>query len=173
MKPGKELRHLLDGLNPDEKSEGFHLFSFNVYCQDNAEEVLRNCQEVLEIILRQCAKKTWLSKIEWYQILPDWFVSNCAPEKSIQEEEENNPRLQTLSVEERLIELQNEAWSVMDFVSWFETDENGSDERYWYWWDGFIQSPKLLVVSVEIIDFPFPSGCLLWLFKASGAIKVE
>lgn len=173
MKPNQELRHLLNGSNSDKKSQGFYLFIFNVYCLDNAEEVLKNCQEVLEIIFRQRERKIWLSEIEWYQILPNWFVSNCAPEKTIQEEEKNNAKWQTLSVEKRLIEIQNEAWSVMDFVSWFEPDENGLDERYWSWWNAFTQSPKLLTVSVEILDFPFPYGCLTWLFKASSAIKVE
>jgi hypothetical protein len=135
MKPVDELRHVLNGSNPDEKSEGFHLLSYNVYCEDNAEAVLRNCREILKIMLRQCEKETWLSETEWYQILPSWFIFNCAPERTLEEEEEYNAQIETLSVEERSVKLQNDAWSVMDFTSWFEPGENGLNERYWSWWN--------------------------------------
>lgn len=173
MKPVDELRHVLYGLNSDEEFKGFHLISYNVYCQDNAEQVLKNCQKILEIILRQCEKEIWPAENEWYQLLPNWFIVKSASEKTIEEEEEYNAQMNVLSINERYIALQNESWSVMDFVSWFEPGENVSNERYWSWWNAIIKSPELLVVTVEIMDFPFPSGCLFWLFRACGASRVE
>ncbi len=172
MKPAKELQHLLAGPTLDDKVEGAGIIIFNVHCLDNANKVLQNCREVLEIVLQQY-DKFWPSETEWNQILPEWFIANCSPEKTIEEEEEEVARWRTLSRQEQIIEEEKKAWSVMEWVSWFEPSDELQDGRYWFWWDAFIKSSKLLLVAVEVVDVPFPSGSLDWLMRASGAIRVE
>jgi hypothetical protein len=171
MKPAKELQHLLAGSTSEDKVEGASIVLFNVYCQYNASKVLQNCREVLEVVLQQY-EKSWPSETEWYKILPEWFIANCSPEKTI-EEEEYLVRWRTLSRQEQIIEEEKKAWSVMEWVSWFEFDDELQDQRYWFWWDALIKSPELLLVAVEVVDVPFPSESLDWLMRASGAIKVE
>lgn len=57
----------------------------------------------------------------------------------------------------------------MDWISWFDPN----DTRYWFWWDAFVKEENLLLVAIEVVDIPFPSGSLEWLLRASGAIKIE
>jgi hypothetical protein len=172
MKPTKEIQHLLTGPASNDKVEGAGIILLNVYCQDNAHKVLQNCREVLEIILRQY-DNPWPSETEWYNLLPKWFVERCASEKTIEEEEEYLAKWRTLSRQEQIIEEEEKAWSVMEWIGWFEPDDELNNQRYWFWWDAFVKSSKLLLVAVEVVDVPFPAGSLDWLMRASGAIKIE
>ncbi|MDY7012040.1 MAG: hypothetical protein SVX43_00335 [Cyanobacteriota bacterium] len=167
MKPADELRHLLGSVNPEERVEGF-LIVFKARCNGNAKQVLQNCREVLSVVLRQYGKP-WPSEDEWLDLLPQWFIRRCAPERTLEEEEQDLSRWRTLSREEQLQELENEQWSVMEWIGWFDLYE----PRYWFWWDAVVKCPNLLLVAVELVDFTFPTGSLEWLLKASGAIEVE
>ena len=168
MKPADELRHLFTKPSPEDKVEGAGLILFNVHCSGNANQVHQNSREVLAVVLSQY-EKNWPSENEWLQLLPKWFVERCAPERTIEEEEENLAKWRTLSREEQIRETEEELWSVMDWISWLDP----SDERYWFWWDAFVKDANLLLVAVEVVDVPFPSGSLEWLLRASGAIKIE
>ncbi|HEY9692870.1 MAG TPA: hypothetical protein V6D15_11725 [Oculatellaceae cyanobacterium] len=172
MNPVEELRHLFDGSTPEDKVEGFCLIEFNVNCQQDADKVLQNCREVFGLVLQQ-SEKNWLSEAEWYKLLPQWFIKRCSPEMTVEEEEKYLSRWHSLSEEEQVRQTEEEFWSVMEWVSWFEPSNEPHDQRYWYWWDAFVRSPNLLLVVVEVIDVPFPWGSFDWLMKASGAIKVE
>lgn len=46
MKPASELRHLFTAPGLEDKVEGAGLILFNVYCPENAHQVLQNCREV-------------------------------------------------------------------------------------------------------------------------------
>ncbi|HBE18645.1 MAG TPA: hypothetical protein DEG17_19880 [Cyanobacteria bacterium UBA11149] len=168
MKPTDELRHLFSGEYPEERGEDFAIIWFNVICPGNADRVLKNCREVLAIVLRQY-EKNWLSENEWREVLPRWFVESCAPECREEDYEENLANWQTLSREEQIREIEEELWSMMEWISWFDP----ADERYWFWWDAVVKDPNLLLVTVEVVDCIYPSGSLAWLLRASGAIKVE
>ena len=168
MKPADELRHLFIGQHPEEQGECFAIIWFNVSCPGNANQVLQNSREVLAIVLRQY-EKNWLSENEWREVLPRWFVEGCAPESTEEENEENLANWRTLSREEQIREEEEEFWSVMEWISWFEPTE----ERYWFWWDAVVKAPNLLLVAVEVVDCIYPSVSLEWLLRASGAIKVE
>lgn len=168
MKPASELRHLFTAPGLEDKVEGAGLILFNVYCPGNAHQVLQNCREVLAVVLSQY-EKNWPSDDEWLSLLPTWFIERCAPEMTIEEEEENLARWKTVSREEQIRETEEELWSVMDWISWFDPN----DTRYWFWWDAFVKEENLLLVAIEVVDIPFPSGSLEWLLRASGAIKIE
>ena len=172
MKPKEELRHLWSGARQDDMVEGVGLLVFKVHCHDNADVVLKNCREVLGIVLQQY-ETIWLSEEEWRNKLPGWFIKTCAPERTLEEEEEYLLRWRALSNEERQRLAEEEKWSVMDWISWFEPSDDLFNERTWFWWDAFIKEPNLLVIVIEVVDIPFPLGSLIWLLRASGALKVE
>lgn len=172
MKPEDELKHLWYGSQPDDTVQGVGLVLFQAHCQDNADVVLKNCREVLEIVIQQY-KMNWLSEEEWRKKLPDWFIKNCALERTLEEEEENLIRWHKLSSEEQQRQEEEEKWSMMDWISWFEPSNDPFNQRTWFWWDAFIKEPNLLLVVVEVIDMPVPLGSLIWLLRASGALKVE
>ncbi|MFP4299056.1 MAG: hypothetical protein ACLFT0_14625 [Spirulinaceae cyanobacterium] len=168
MKTADELRHLSNLSNPEDRVDyGNFLITFNVQCRGNAEQVLQNCREVLALVLQQY-EGTWPSEEEWFKILPQWFIQQCAAEKTLEEDEQYTARWRTLSREEQIQELEQERWSVMEWVSWFDLDE----PRYWFWWDAVIENSNSFWVTLEAIDIPFPYGSFEWLLKASGAIQV-
>ena len=172
MKPESELKHLLNGAEEDDILEGFALLSFQAYCPGNADAVLNNCREVLGIVIQQY-KKNWLSEAEWRNKLPDWFLKNCAPEETWEEVKQRIARWRKLSSEEQQREYEEEKWSMMDWISWFEPTEDPFYPRTWFWWDAVIKEPDILIVVVEVVDFTVPVGSLVWLLRASGALKVE
>lgn len=158
MKVSEELRHLLKGLNSQEKpQQGSLLMPFNVYCQSNANEVLEKSKEVLEIVLKK-SDSNWLSETEWYNLLPQWFIERCTPE---------------ITKKEIVGKLDEQAWSVINWVNWFEPTDDPYNQRYWFWWDAWIKSNSHIVIVVQAVDLPFPWGALEWLMLASGAIEVK
>ncbi|GAA6614256.1 hypothetical protein [Scytonema sp. NUACC26] len=172
MKPKDELRHLQFGALQDDTVEGVALLLFKVHCRGNASVVLQNCREILGIVLQQY-ETVWLSEDEWRKKLPDWFVKTCAPERTLEEEEEDLIRWHTLSHKQQQIQEEEEKWSVMDWISWFESSDDPFNQRTWFWWDAFVWEPDLLLVVIEVVDLPVPVGSMVWLLRASGALKVE
>jgi hypothetical protein len=59
-------------------------------------------------------------------------------------------------------------WTLVDWLYWFD-DQN----RQWTWWDAVVEGSDTIQVAAEVKCWPFPWGALRWLFKASGATKVE
>ncbi|MBW4487872.1 MAG: hypothetical protein KME12_08785 [Trichocoleus desertorum ATA4-8-CV12] len=172
MKPEDEFKHLQYGAGHSDGIEGVGLLLFKVYCQGNSNTVLKNAREVLEIVLQQY-DTFWLSEEDWRGKLPFWFVTACAPERSLAEVEEDIVKWRALSSEEQQCQAEEESWSVMEWISWFEPSDDPFNQRTWFWWDASIKDPDLLVVTVEVVDIPVPLGALLWLLKASGALKIE
>jgi hypothetical protein len=172
MKPEDELRHLWSGAGQNDVVEGCCLLRFKVYCQENADVVLKSCREVLDLVIQQY-KTNWLSEEEWREALPDWFIQACSPEQTLEETEERLIIWHTLSHEEQQHQEEEEKWSVMDWISWFEPSDDPFYQRTWFWWDAFIQEPNLLLVVIEVVDLPVPFGSLIWLLRASGALKIE
>ena len=170
MKNTEELRHLLNGVNQEDYVNGAGIVLFEAKCDNNAEQVLEKIKEVFQTILSY-DQRSWPSDDEWYKFLPSWFVSVCASEKTLEEDEEYLAKWRALSREDQILE-EEMSWSVIEWVSWFEPTDNSDEQRYWFWWDAFIKSPNALLISVEVIDIPFPSGSLFWLLKASGAIDI-
>lgn len=162
MQPDDELRHLWYGTQQNDAVEGVGLLLFQVHCQGNADVVLKNCREALGIVIQQC-KINWLSEEEWRKKLPDWFITNCAPERTLEEAEENLIRWHKLSREEQQRQEEEEKWSVMDWISWFEPSDDPFNQRTWFWWDAFIKKPDLLLVVIEVVDMPVPVQSLIWL----------
>jgi len=162
-----ELRRIQDGPGIAEKPQGLGTVEFTVTCSGNSWKVLTKVKEVLRIISSTCYNKLPLDN-EWFKILPDWFIAQCVPEMSSEQIEEWLVWWRKLSNEEQIKADREKKWSLLDWVYWFE-----EDNRVWFWWDAIEKSPNLLLVYVEVREWPFPWGALRWLFKAAGAIDVE
>ncbi len=162
MNRAEERRRFQSGVEPKEKPAGLGPIHLIAHCPGNAEDVLRKCRETLAIVLEQ-DEANWPTTETWRSLLPQWFVSESAPEIS-QEEAERRRRL---PIEERK-RLSEEAWSVSAWVYWFQPTM-----REWFWWDAVVEDPNTLSVAVEVNGWPFPWGALKWLLRASGAASVE
>ena len=165
MERQEELRHLREGPRPNEKPPPIDYLI--AHCPGNAEVVLKKTKEVLEVVL-SLDPENWPSDSEWASILPRWFLDASGPNLTRKEAEEYLARLKGLPPEERVRVEAKARWSTSDFLYWFR-----SDERFWYWWDGKAESADELRVAQVFAGWPYPTGALEWLLRASGAIDAE
>lgn len=102
-------------------------------------------------------------------VLPDWFVSQCAPELSSEQAERQLAEWKSLSPAEQVAHGRTVKWALDDWLYWMDPVR-----RQWYWWDAKAADHRdLLIVSVEVETLPFPWGALDWLLRASGASSTE
>jgi hypothetical protein len=151
------------GPEPGERAEGLGTERFVVRCPGNAEAVLRNAREVMEVTL-QFGLDDWPSDSEWPSLLPPWFVAACAPDMPEEERQRAIEAPIRLADEEQ----DDEPWSVLNWVFWLHPDE-----RQWRWWDASISSENELLVLIQIDGWPYSWGALSWLLRASGAQEVD
>jgi hypothetical protein len=58
-------------------------------------------------------------------------------------------------------------WSLSDWLYWLKPAN-----RQWFWWDAKIVDPQKLILTVVVLDWPFPWDALSWLLTAAGANNV-
>src|SRR4051794_27509797 len=103
MKREHELKHLDEGPEPDESpspAEGIGIVRFDVHCVGDAAEVLTKAKEVFRVVLSQSAVG-WPMIEQWRVILPEWFVNECAQEKTKAEADRWLKRWRNLSWDEQ------------------------------------------------------------------------
>jgi hypothetical protein len=140
---------------------------FLVDCPGNASEVLAKALEVLKIIVTK-SLDGWPSDASWSEVLPQWFLRECAPEMSLEEAQKWLQWWKSLDSEMQDKIEKEKKWSLLDWLYWLEPSH-----RKWFWWGSEELSKNQLVIAVEVIDWPFAWGALAWLLRASGAERVE
>ena len=164
-----ELERLLRGPEPDQQPDQQRLgvFGISATCPGGADRVLTGTREVLSVVLRRDAD-AWPTDQEWAEILPQWFVGCCAPERTEQEKQDWLRWWQGLSWPEKQLRMQESKPSVGDWVYWFLPEM-----RKWYWWDTAVTDEAHLWVEIEVEDWPVPWDALRWLLRCAGATDVR
>jgi len=73
--------------------------------------------------------------------------------------------------ERQRLEIEEDAhakWSGLNTIYWLKPQE-----RSWWWWDGACEDENTIRVAVAIDGWPYASGALRWILRASGAISAE
>lgn len=159
-----ELICLDSGASPEMKPWGLGTVRFVAICDRDAEGVVERVKTVLRVINHH--SENWPSDTTWRDVLPDWFVAYCVPEKTVEESEAWLARWRKLSDSKKREAEEVRGWSLSNWLYWM-TPEN----RQWYWWDAAV-IPEGVAVAAVVMDWPFPWGALAWLFKAAGARSV-
>jgi hypothetical protein len=106
---------------------------------------------------------------EWRKLLPDWFVTACAPALTEEQAERWLVWWKSLPEPHRHIVEQEQRWSLNNWLYWMEPAN-----RQWYWWDARVAiADTEIVVEIQVESWPFPYGSLRWLFTAAGAASFE
>lgn len=163
----RELRHLLDGVAADERPAGLGTVRFIAQCAGNSWQVLSKAKAVLTKV-DQVAIEGWPANSAWREVLPDWFIARSAPEQTREQAEASLKRWQALSPDEQVRVEREKAWSLLDWLYWFQPEN-----RTWFWWDAAEQDANKIVIAVEVDGWPFPWAALAWLFRAAGATRVD
>lgn len=132
-----------------------------------AELVLDRSRAVMLAVLDN-GDPQWPSVQRWKDLLPGWFVTACAPERSQQETDEWLAWWRTLGPAEQARADGEQPWELADWLHWLMPSE-----RQWFWWDAVIEAAGTLRVTVEVAGWPAPLGALDWLLRASGAGEVS
>ncbi|MHA7844770.1 hypothetical protein [Serratia sp. D1N4] len=153
-----------------DKSSGVGIARFIVSCND-VSSVLSLAKEIL-LTVNSYSTQSWPSLDEWASILPSRFVENCLPELTEAEQKTQTQKWNSLAYEEKLTEASHDdKWTLSSWISWLEPEG-----REWFWWNAILFDPPLsnshFLIEVTVLDSPFMSGALKWLFKACGAIDV-
>ena len=157
-----ELRRLKDGPDRLENPGGVGTVCFRGHCPDGAHAVLARVTEVLTIV-GEASRHGWPTLEEWRASLPAWFTSACIPEASLEEAERWLAWWKTLPVDQQASEA-DKHWTLDGWLYWMEPAH-----RQWFWWSAEIPEESSILLTVEVEGWPFPWGCLRWLFKAAGA----
>ena len=155
-----ELTRLSSGPDFGEQPKGL-IAALTVHCDSDALGVLTRAKQVLGLVLQQGDPAT-LSMEQWHEILPSWFVRQCADEITQAEAE----RRRSLPYEQR-VELAKH-WSLGGWLYWF-----GLKERPWEWWNAKVIVDTCFSVDLVVPGFPYPSGAIEWLLQCSGAKDIE
>src|SRR5690242_13977532 len=84
----KERQRILSGSDRKKNPSGRHVTSYLVKCPGNAQIVLERAKQLLSLVLTYNVQD-WPSGAQWIALLPEWFLSRCAPE-GVQERERWN-----------------------------------------------------------------------------------
>ena len=127
-----ERARLLHGRSDDARQLGFFVYSFVVECDGDASDVLKRAKQVLLIINEWCHEPNWPSLEEWSKLLPDWFVSACGPERTLEEYEMERQESLKLSGEESIARARGKRWSLSGFTGCLGP-ESRLDPTYRMW----------------------------------------
>lgn len=161
-----ELRRLNSGPYEGEQVPGIGIVKFVVRCDGDSEEVLATAVSVLKVVCNAYSKGESES-VDWRASLANRFLSACADEKSAEEAEQWLQQWQALSEEQRNSDERSRAWSLNNWLYWFEPAH-----RLWHWWNARILDVDSIHVSIAVDDWPFGFGAISWLFRGSGAIDI-
>lgn len=163
-----ELRRLADGPLPSEQIGGIGTVRFIARCTGDASDILERVKQIL-IIIDTESIAGWPAEDEWKNILPNWFVSVCAPSRTREQAEQWVTWWKTLPPDEQARVKKEKKWALDDWLYWMQPDN-----RQWFWWDAkALEDVTSIVVAVEVDGWPFPWGALRWLFIAAGAIDLN
>lgn len=161
-----ERRHLVNGPRPGEEPGGAGTTTVVARGGLAPGTVLDRSREVLLAVL-EYSERDWPTLSEWGSVLPAWFVSACAQQRSLQEAERWLAWWRTLSPEEQARAESEQPWSLEDWLYWLFPPE-----RQWFWWDAVVRPEVSLQVTVEVAGWPTALGSLQWLLRAAGADQV-
>jgi hypothetical protein len=146
---------------------GVGTVQFTANCDGNAAVVIQRVKEVLATT-SQYALSDWPSEEQWKSLLPDWFLSACAPLETKDEADKFMTWWRSLPPEQQAQAEREKDWSLGAWLYWMDPEN-----RVWTWWDARVMDADRVMVAVEIVDWPFPWGALRWLFRAAGAQQLE
>lgn len=164
----EERERLHNNSFPDYQDNNGMGADFIIKCYGNAEQVMQLSKKVLLCINQIYDYKKWPDLDEWQSILPHSFLKNFDPERTSEEIKMYQKWWFKLSYKNKLKEARKKnKWTLSNWLAWLEPAE-----RVWFWWGAHLIDENHFVVSVKVLEDPFLSGALKYLFLASGASDV-
>ncbi|MFU2077003.1 hypothetical protein [Avibacterium endocarditidis] len=141
--------------------------NFLIRCNGNAAEVLGLAKNVLLAINEQYTAKTWPSNQKWHEILPKNFLKN------FKKEEGKSAKKWWSNFFHKIVSKKSEdnRWTFENWIFLMEPID-----RSWFWWGATVideeDGNNYLFFTTRVLDDPFSSGTLKWLFIGAGAVEI-
>ncbi|GAA3955399.1 hypothetical protein GCM10023085_42570 [Actinomadura viridis] len=168
-----ELQRIRSGPSADERIQTPQPFLVRVFFgAEDASRVLAVARAALGAVIERIG--AWPEDGSWPELLPAEFVGRCAIED--QESADGGPEAvavweawwRSLSPREKA-EASEGPWRLSDWLFYFDPTEGGQGgDRSWWWWDAGVDASGEGWVEVATTGWPFGTGSLYWLIKASG-----
>lgn len=168
-----ELRRLQSGLGADDGRQRPFLVRVRFLAEDPA-RVIANARAALACVVQRTGD--WPAFGRWSELLPAEFMQRCAPEPEPDPSFDVQAWLQTWQAmtPEQKSAFNQEPWTLSDWLYYFDPTEDGmGDDRSWWWWDAGSDEPGNGWVEVATTGWPFGSGSLSWMIKASGGRDLD
>lgn len=163
-----ELARLSSSCGPGMASSSANFVRFVADCPIGALLVLERVVSVLRVIVEQSILG-WSEDASWSSLLPGPFVDSCAPKMSQDESSKWLVSWSSLPLEERVKVEAERKWSLDDWLYWMSPSI-----RHWSWNGCEVDAAQHKITVVVAVDsWPFPTGALKWLLRASGASRVS
>ncbi|MEU9048485.1 MULTISPECIES: hypothetical protein [unclassified Kitasatospora] len=142
------------------------------FTAEDSAQVIANARAALTCVVAQMGE--WPAFERWPQLMPTWFIQQCAPEHP--EPEHGEPfdaeawlRQWRAMTPQQKAAVDQGPWMLSGWLDYFDPTEEGmGDDRSRWWWDARADEPDGAWVQVATTGWPFGSGSLSWLIEASG-----
>lgn len=162
-----EFDRLLGRTTKDSPAQGIGTVRLLINCPHAPGCVLEKAKSVM-VAVNSAALNGWPANGHASPVLPEWFTSACASDRSKEEADRWLTWWKGLSYEEKQRADSEENWSLANWLYWLEPEN-----RHWFWWKDFIQKESnQIVLTIEVEGWPFSWEALGWLFHAAGASGV-
>ena len=180
-----ELDRLSHGAAEDGKLIGVTQEEFRITCNGDASDVLARAKGVLKLAVVTGIEEPWPITEALQSRLPDWFVSACRPNQSLEELNAEIDYRASLSREDREAyeAAADKRWSLRAWAAAMNPDygidldpgerDEFEDQRQWHWLDAEVVDENTIVASIDMMDWEVLSGDFRWLFIAAGAVDVD
>ncbi|MEV1198484.1 hypothetical protein [Microbispora rosea] len=138
------------------------------FSAENPVDVVARAGEVLTRVVERVP--SWPPEDDWPDLLPSWFVGNCAPESPADPTQDAAEWLawwQSLTPQEKAVAAQG-PWTLSGWLYYFDPIEGEGDDRSWWWWNAGNDEPERGWIDVATTGWPFGTGSLYWLIEACG-----
>lgn len=132
--------------------------NFIIRCNGNANEVMRLARDVLLKVNYQYdlyTKSKWDDVEAWKKILPIQFINGFKKVKS------------RFDIFGFFYRKREDDWTFDNWIFLMDPID-----RRWFWWGATILDEDHFLFATKVLDDPFLSGTLRWLFIGCGAIEV-
>lgn len=141
--------------------------NFLIRCAGNATEVLELSKKVLLIVNEQYSAKEWPSDEKWRLLIPENFLKNFSREKIKKTKKGWFNFFYKIAPKK----FQDNKWTFENWIFLMEPMD-----RSWFWWGATVidkeEGDNYLFFTTRVLDDPFLSGTLKWLFLGAGAVEV-
>jgi hypothetical protein len=146
------------------------MFLYTQVLLANVSESAKQTRDKVLTVLRaiNALGEDWSHETVSSELLPAWFVSACAIERSQAQAEEWLRMWRTADSTEKNRLEKERGWELSNWVYCLEPNN-----RFWFLVNEKIIAANQVEFTIALVDWPVPIDSFLWLIQTAGVISYE